>query len=54
MVHYAWATINEARRTVTVTESFPQPGIYTVRPYEPWNVGFGPYRITVEPGSAQR
>jgi hypothetical protein len=51
VVHYAWATINEGHRTVTARESFTQPGIYTVRPYEPWNTGFGPYRITVESGS---
>jgi hypothetical protein len=53
MIHYAWATINEAHRTVTVQQSFSQPGVYSIRPYEAWNVGFGPYRITVDPDLIQ-
>src|SRR5208283_4283624 len=48
-IHYAWATINEAHRTVTAQRSFSQPGVYSIRPYAEWNLGFGPYRITVGP-----
>jgi hypothetical protein len=46
-LHYKWATINEAHRTVTAQRSFSQPGVYSIRPYAEWNTGFGPYRITV-------
>ena len=50
LIQHAWATIDEAHRTVTAQRSFGQPGVYSIRPYEEWNLGFGPYRITV--GSA--
>lgn len=50
-IQYAWATINEAHRTVTAQRSFSQPGAYSIRPYQAWNLGFGLYRITVGPGS---
>jgi hypothetical protein len=46
-IQYAWATINETHRTVTVQHSFSQPGVYAVRPYVAWNTGFGTYHITV-------
>lgn len=48
-IQYAWATINEAHRTVSVQHSFSQPGVYSIRPYESWNTGFGSYHITVGP-----
>ena len=50
VIRYAWAIVNEAHRTVTAQHSFSQPGAYTIRPYASWNLGFGPYRITVSPG----
>ena len=46
-IHYRWATIDETHRTVTAQRSFSQPGVYSIRPYAEWNLGFGPYRITV-------
>ena len=46
-IQYAWATIDEAHRTVTARRSFSEPGVYSIRPYAEWNLGFGPYRITV-------
>ena len=50
-IQYRWATIDEAHRTVTAQRSFSQPGVYSIRPYAEWNLGFGPYRITVGPVS---
>ncbi len=52
-IQYAWATINETHRTVTAQRSFSQPGIFMIRPYADWNLGFGPYRITVDSVPAQ-
>ena len=52
-IHYRWATIDEAHRTVIAQRSFSQPGIYSIRPYAEWNLGFGPYRITVGPVPTQ-
>ena len=46
-IQYAWATIDEAHRSVIAQRSFTQTGVYTIKPYEDWNTGFGPYRITV-------
>ena len=47
MVKYGLALINESRRTATAEFRFDQPGVYTIKPYQDWNTGFGPYRITV-------
>jgi hypothetical protein len=52
-IQYAWATVNEAHRSVTAQRSFSQPGVYSIRPYAEWNLGFGPYRITVGPVATQ-
>jgi len=50
-IKYRFATIDAAHRTVTAEYRFTQPGVYTIKAYQDWNTGFGPYRVTV--GSAQ-
>jgi hypothetical protein len=52
LLKYQFATINSAHRTVTAEHRFMQPGVYTIKPYQDWNTGFGPYQITV--GDAKR
>ncbi len=52
-IQYRWAIIDEAHRTVSAQRSFSQPGVYSIRPYAEWNLGFGPYRITVSPVPTQ-
>lgn len=47
LVKYRFALIDSAHRTVTVKHRFSEAGVYTVKPYQDWNTGFGPYRITV-------
>jgi len=35
-----------------VQYSFSQGGVYTIKPYQEWDTGFGPFRITVGNGAA--
>jgi len=46
-IQYKFAVIDSAHRTVTAEYRFTQAGVYTIKPYQEWNTGFGPYRITV-------
>jgi hypothetical protein len=46
-IKYRFALIDTDHRAVTAEFRFTQAGVYTIKPYEPWNTGFGPYRITV-------
>jgi hypothetical protein len=48
LLKYQFAVIDSAHRTVTAEFRFSQAGVYTIKPYQDWNTGFGPYRITVE------
>jgi hypothetical protein len=48
LLKYQFAVIDSAHRTVTAEYRFSQAGVYTIKPYQDWNTGFGPYRITVE------
>ncbi len=47
LLKYTFAAINSSQRKVTAEYRFPQPGVYTIKPYQPWNTGLGPFRITV-------
>jgi hypothetical protein len=47
LLKYQFAVIDSAHRTVTAKFTFNQAGVYTIKPYQDWNTGFGPYRITV-------
>ena len=47
LLKYGFATIDSAHRTATAQFSFTQPGVYTIKPYQEWNTGFGPFRVTV-------
>jgi len=47
LLKYRFAAIDSAHRTATATYRFSQPGVYTIKPYQDWNTGFGPFRITV-------
>ncbi len=47
LLKYGFAVINSAHRTATAEYRFTQPGVYTIKPYQDWNTGFGPYRVTV-------
>ena len=47
LLKYGFAAINSANRTVTAEYRFMQPGVYTIKPYQEWNTGFGPFRVTV-------
>jgi hypothetical protein len=47
LLKYQFAVIDSAHRTVTAEYRFSQAGVYTLKPYQDWNTGFGPYRITV-------
>jgi hypothetical protein len=51
LLKYRFAVIDSENRTVTAEHRFTQPGVYTIRPYQQWNTGFGPFRITVGKGS---
>jgi hypothetical protein len=51
LLKYAFAVIDSAHRKVTAEHRFTQPGVYTIKPYQDWNTGFGPFRVTV--GNAQ-
>jgi hypothetical protein len=52
LLKYAFAVINSDHRTATAEYRFAEPGVYTIKPYQEWNTGFGPFRVTV--GNAQR
>ncbi len=43
----AFGVINSSQRKVTAEYRFTQPGVYTIKPYQDWNTGFGPFRVTV-------
>ena len=47
LLKYRFALIDSDHRTVTAEHRFEQAGVYTIKPYEEWNTGFGPFRITV-------
>ncbi len=47
LVKYRFAVIDSAHRTATAEYRFSQAGVYIIKPYQEWNTGFGPYRITV-------
>jgi hypothetical protein len=47
LLQYRFGLIDADHRTVTAEHRFNQAGVYTIKPYEEWNTGFGPYRITV-------
>jgi hypothetical protein len=47
LLKYGFAVIDSAHRTVTAEYRFSQAGVYTIKPYQQWNTGFGPFRITV-------
>ncbi len=47
LLRYQFAVIDEAHRTATAEHRFTEPGVYTIKAYQDWNTGFGPYRITV-------
>jgi hypothetical protein len=48
LLKYQFAIVDSAHRTATAEYSFKQAGVYTIKPYQEWNTGFGPYRITVK------
>jgi hypothetical protein len=47
LLKYRFAAIDSDHRTVTAEHRFDKPGVYTIKPYQEWNTGFGPFRITV-------
>jgi hypothetical protein len=47
LLKYQFAQIDSSHRTVTAEYRFSQPGVYTIKPYDEWNTGFGPFRVTV-------
>ena len=47
LLKYGFAKIDSAHRTVTAEHRFSEPGVYTIKPYQEWNTGFGPFRVTV-------
>ncbi len=47
LLRYRFAVIDSDHRTVTAEHRFNEPGVYTIKPYQEWNTGLGPFRITV-------
>jgi hypothetical protein len=47
LLKYGFALIDSAHRTVTAEYRFAQAGVYTIKPNEEWNTGFGPFRVSV-------
>lgn len=48
LVQYALVNISEKQQMALGEYKFDKPGVYTIRPYEDWNTGFGRYKVTVE------
>lgn len=51
LLQYRFAVIDADHRTVTAEHRFTEPGVYVIKPYQEWNTGFGPFRITVGNGA---